>query len=159
MTAPRIVVRTGAAEETAAVGRAIGRSIPGAFALSLEGPLGSGKTVLAAGVCDALGVDAAVTSPTYTLHHEYTGRGGRRVVHVDCFRLGGPGEYEDLGIADRMEDDTVLLVEWGDRVAAALPEGTVRVELVPEDGDARRIAIHLPDGVELAGIGPAPEEP
>ncbi|NNE44398.1 MAG: hypothetical protein HKN12_09325, partial [Gemmatimonadetes bacterium] len=89
------------------------------------------------------------------LQNEYEGSGGRLIIHVDAFRLGGPEEFDDLGVLDRMESDTVLLVEWGDRIADALP-GALRVEMTPEDGDVRRIAIHLPDGVELE-IPAAPE--
>jgi tRNA threonylcarbamoyladenosine biosynthesis protein TsaE len=153
MSDRRIVVRTTDPAETRAAGRAIGRSLGGGFALSLEGPLGAGKTVLAAGVCEGLGVEGPVTSPTFTLQNEYHGRGGRRVVHVDCFRLGGPGELEDLGVLDRLEDDSVLLVEWGDRALQALPPGAIRVELLPGEETEREIVIHLPDGVRLAALG------
>jgi tRNA threonylcarbamoyladenosine biosynthesis protein TsaE len=149
MSARRIVVHTTDPAETRAAGRAIGRSLGAGFALSLEGPLGAGKTVLAAGVCEGLGVRDPVTSPTFTLQNEYRGRGGRRVVHVDCFRLHGPGELEDLGVLDRLEDDDVLLVEWGDRALAALPAGAIRVELVPGKECERSIVIHLPEGVRL----------
>jgi tRNA threonylcarbamoyladenosine biosynthesis protein TsaE len=149
MSGRRIVVRTADPAGTRAAGRAIGRSLGWGFALSLEGPLGAGKTVLAAGVCEGLGVRDPVTSPTFTLQNEYRGRGGRRVVHVDCFRLQGPGELEDLGVLDRLEDGDVLLVEWGDRALAALPPGAIRVELVPGPETERRIVIHLPEGVRL----------
>lgn len=156
MTGRRIVVRTNDPAETRAAGRAIGHSLPRSFALSLEGPLGSGKTVLAAGVCEGLGVEGPVTSPTFTLQNEYVGADGRRVLHVDCFRLHGPAEFEDLGVFDRLQGEAVLLVEWGDRAGAALPSDTVRVELVPGSEMERSIIIHLPDGVEMAGF---PEEP
>jgi len=158
MTGRRLVVHTAGPEETRAVGRALARGLPDAFVLSLEGPLGSGKTVLAAGLCEALGVEGPVTSPTYTLQNEYVGRGGRRVIHVDCFRLGGPGEFEDLGVFDRVGEDTVLIVEWGERALAALPRETLRVELVPEGETGRRIEIRIPGGVEIGELEAA-EEP
>jgi tRNA threonylcarbamoyladenosine biosynthesis protein TsaE len=154
MSGRRIVVRTADPAETRAAGRAIGRSLPAGFALSLEGPLGAGKTVLASGVCEGLGVEGPVTSPTFTLQNEYRARGGRLVVHVDCFRLGGPDELEDLGVMDRLEEDSVLLVEWGDRARAALPPDAIRVELQPGPENERRIVIHLPDGVRLGALGP-----
>lgn len=156
MSGRRIVVRTTDPAETRAAGRAIGRSLRGGFALSLEGPLGSGKTVLASGVCEGLGVEDPVTSPTFTLQNEYRGRDGRLVVHVDCFRLSGPAELEDLGVLDRLEDDSVLLVEWGDRAREALPPGAIRVELTPGEDTERRIVIHLPDGVRLDALGETP---
>lgn len=153
MSDRRIVVRTVDPAETRAAGRAIGRSLPDGFALSLEGPLGSGKTVLASGVCEGLGVEGPVTSPTFTLQNEYRGRDGRLVVHVDCFRLHGPAELEDLGVLDRLEDDSVLLVEWGDRAREALPPGAIRVEMVPGEESERSIVIHLPEGIRLAAPG------
>ena len=147
-----LVVRTSSPEETRAVGRALGKSLHGGATLSLEGPLGSGKTVLAGGVCEALGVEGPVTSPTFTLQNEYTGAGGRRVIHMDCFRLHGAEEFEDLGVEDRLDDDTLLLVEWGERAAAALGPDTIRIRLEPGPGDERSIVIDVPDGVELTGL-------
>ena len=148
-----LVVRTSSPEETRAVGRALGKSLGGGATLSLEGPLGAGKTVLAGGVCEALGVEGPVTSPTFTLQNEYTGAGGRRVIHMDCFRLHSAEEFEDLGVEDRLDDDTLLLVEWGERAAAALGPDTIRIRLEPGEGDERRIVIDVPEGVELAGLG------
>lgn len=150
MTGTRsLVVRTAGPEETRAVGRALGRTLRGRVTLSLEGPLGSGKTVLASGVCDAVGVEGPVTSPTFTLQNEYEGREGRRVVHMDCFRLGGAEEFEDLGVEDRLAEDAILLVEWGDRVAAALPPETIRIELETVDAEERRIRIRVPPSADL----------
>ena len=154
----RIVVKSLGPQETRDVGRAIGRSLGLTSVVSLEGELGAGKTLLASGLCEALGVDVPVTSPTFTLENEYRGQGGRRVIHVDCFRLTGPRELEELGTFDRLDDDTVLLVEWGDRVLAALPDDALRVRLDPEGETGRRISICVPGGVELPGFEPA-EEP
>jgi tRNA threonylcarbamoyladenosine biosynthesis protein TsaE len=146
------VVRTSGPEETRACGLALGRSLPGHVTLSLEGPLGSGKTVLAGGVCEAVGVEGPITSPTFTLLNEYEGRSGRRVIHVDCFRLSGAAEFLDLGVDDRLTDDALLLVEWGDRVTEALPADTIRIRLEPGDEDERRIVILGPEGVDLAAL-------
>ena len=69
MSGQSLVVRTASADETRAVGRALGRTLEGGVSLSLEGPLGSGKTVLAAGICEGLGIEDPVTSPTFTLQN------------------------------------------------------------------------------------------
>jgi tRNA threonylcarbamoyladenosine biosynthesis protein TsaE len=153
----RIVVSSGGPAETRAVGRAIGRALGRGAVVSLEGPLGAGKTLLAAGVCESLGVSVPVTSPTFALEHEYRTREGRRVIHVDCFRLSGPRELEELGTFDRVDEDTLLLVEWGDRALAALPERTLRVRLDPESESGRRISIDVPESIDLADFEPAAE--
>jgi len=156
MTAGRaLVVHTDGPDETRAVGVAFARSLPPGATLSLEGPLGAGKTVLVRGLCQGLGVTDDVTSPTYTLVNEYATTAGGTVFHVDCFRLGGAGELEDLGLEDRRDGTSVLVVEWGDRALAALPPDTIRVSLAPEPGgdeSRRRIAVRLPEGVEVAGL-------
>jgi tRNA threonylcarbamoyladenosine biosynthesis protein TsaE len=147
-----LVVRTSGPEETRAVGLALGRSLSGRVTLSLEGPLGSGKSVLARGVCEAVGVVGTITSPTFTLLNEYAGTGGRRVIHADCFRLASAEEFRQLGVEDRVDGDTLLMVEWGDRALGALGEDVIRIELEPGEGNERRIVIRVPDGVTLEGI-------
>jgi tRNA threonylcarbamoyladenosine biosynthesis protein TsaE len=155
-----LVIRTASEAETRAVGTAFARALPGGVTLSLEGPLGAGKTVFVRGLAEGMGVAGPVTSPTYTLENEYRGAGGRRLVHLDCFRLSGPGELEDLGVEERRDEDTIVVVEWGDRVLEALPPDTVRVQIGPDPEEpddpegARRIAVELPPGVELAALDP-----
>ena len=152
-----LVVRTHGERETRLVGAALARALPPGATVSLEGPLGAGKTVLVRGLCEALGVTDPVTSPTYTLENEYETATGRRVIHVDCFRLGSVAELEDLALEDRRDADTLLLAEWGDRVIVALPPETIRVTIEPEpegDSEARRIVVALPPGVELADLDP-----
>lgn len=150
-----LVVRTTEPEQTRAVGIAFAASLPAGATLSLEGPLGAGKTVLVRGLCEGLGVVDDVTSPTFTLVNEYATKGGGRIIHVDCFRLEGPAQLEDLALEDRRERHTVMVVEWGDRVIDALPPDTIRVAIEPDDaaGDnTRRLSIRLPDGVTVPGL-------
>ena len=156
MTAPdrSLVVSTAGPEETRAVGIALAKSLAGAPApfLSFEGPLGAGKTVLIRGICEGLGVTDPVTSPTYTLENEYETAGGRPVLHLDCFRLAGARDLEDLGLDDRLRDDPVVLVEWGDRVIDALPPETLRVKIEAIGETRRRIAICIPEWVSVESL-------
>ncbi len=86
----------------------------------LEGPIGVGKTRLVSAVVESLGSTDPVTSPTYTLMHVYeTPR--LPVLHLDAYRLSGVEEYLDLGAGD-FAQDSITMVEWGDRVAGAHPE-------------------------------------
>ena len=142
-----LVVETTSPEETRAVGAALARSFAGAARFSLEGDLGSGKTVLARGICEGLGVEEPVTSPTYTLRHDYVASDGRPVLHVDCFRLKNASEVGALALEE--SDDAVVLVEWGDRIRDELPADTVRVSIQTIDESTRRIRIEAPPGWEL----------
>ena len=164
MSGRAIVVRTTTAEETRAVGAALARALPPGSWISLEGPLGAGKTELVRGFCAGLGVADVVTSPTYTLSNEYETERGHRVLHVDAFRLAGAGELADLDLEHRRDPKGFVLVEWGDRAEGALPPHRTRVTLAtdPAGDDVRRIAFELPDGVVVGVEGPftpAPEDP
>ena len=155
-------VRTHAESETRSVGGAFANALPPGGTISLEGPLGAGKSVFVRGFCEALGVVDAVTSPTYTLWNEYRTADGRLVTHLDCFRLRSPAELEDLGVEDRRDPRGYVLVEWGDRALAALPKETVRVRIEPDpDGgdDARCIVVQIPEGLALIGDVAAPASP
>ena len=157
-TVRALLIRTSGPEETRAVGAALARALPAGFTVSLEGELGAGKTMLVRGLADGLGVTDPVTSPTYTLQNEYVTADGSRLIHVDAFRLGDAGELEDLGVEDRRDGDTRMVVEWGDRVRGALPPDTIVIALESEPGaeeQERRIRIELPAGVELPGLEPS----
>jgi tRNA threonylcarbamoyladenosine biosynthesis protein TsaE len=128
-------------EATHRLGRRLGeRLFPGAV-VALVGPLGAGKTQLARAVAEGLGVPdgRVVTSPTFTLIHEYAGR--LPVYHFDAYRLRGGGEFFDLGAHEYLEGDGVCLVEWADRVADALPREHLRIELAVTGKTARRAVL------------------
>ena len=105
----------------------------------LSGPLGAGKTAFVRGLARGLGVDPGeVSSPTFTLVHEY--RGGRlRLFHADLYRLGTAGA-EDLGLDELGVRDGVLAIEWPDRLGHAF-RGAIEVEIAVVDETSRRIAI------------------
>jgi tRNA threonylcarbamoyladenosine biosynthesis protein TsaE len=124
--------------ETTAVGRTLGASLVAGDAVLLVGHLGAGKTAFARGVAEGLGGDPdAVSSPTFTIVQEYTGR--VRMQHVDLYRLS-PAEVDDLALEDLWED-SVLVVEWPDRWARR-PVDAIRVEIDHAGGDDRRIRIY-----------------
>ena len=126
-------------DETIAVARELAEALrPGAVVL-LSGNLGAGKTAFVRGLAQGLGIDPGeVSSPTFTLVHEY--RGGRvTLFHADLYRLEGAAT-DDLGLEEMGVSDGVLAIEWADRLAYALPGAIeVRIELVDET--TRRIAI------------------
>jgi tRNA threonylcarbamoyladenosine biosynthesis protein TsaE len=133
----RFVTRS--ARATRALARKLAPGLgPGAVVL-LSGELGSGKTTFVRGLAEGLGLDPAeVTSPTFTLAHEY--RGGRLpLVHVDLYRLE-TADLNDIGLDAALAADGVLAVEWAERLARRVPDAVlVRLELA--GGQARAITI------------------
>jgi tRNA threonylcarbamoyladenosine biosynthesis protein TsaE len=133
------VVVTNSYEETFEFGMILGQSLKKGSVVALKGALGSGKTCLCAGICRALGVTAPVTSPTYTIIHEYEGI--FPVYHIDAYRLSGEDDFENSGGGEILRAGGVSLIEWSERIAACLPPEAVRIEItILEDGGRRIIA-------------------
>ncbi len=123
-----------------ALGELIGRQAEGGLVIAFRGDLGAGKTVFAKGVARGLGIDDEVTSPTFTVVSEYEGR--LRLHHIDAYRLFGEADFAELGgeelVADR---GAVTLVEWSERIEAALPPDAARVTLRVLPDGTRHIQI------------------
>ncbi len=120
--------------ETQALGAWFAARVPADAVLSLEGPLGAGKTQFVKGFVAARGHAGGVSSPTFTLVHEYGA-----VAHFDWYRLEAPGDVAALGWDDYLDGGGTLLVEWGDRFPEQLPAGAWRLRFAV-DGEAREIA-------------------
>jgi tRNA threonylcarbamoyladenosine biosynthesis protein TsaE len=107
--------------ETEAIGRQVAENIGIGSVLALKGDLGSGKTLFVKGVVAGLGSSADVTSPTFTILHEY--RGGRLpVYHFDLFRVENPQALSRLGLDDYFFGDGISVIEWADRFPEFVPE-------------------------------------
>jgi tRNA threonylcarbamoyladenosine biosynthesis protein TsaE len=106
--------------ETEAIGRRFAQDVETGSVLALQGELGSGKTLFTKGLVAGLGSDATVTSPTFTIVHEYPG-GGLPVYHFDFFRLEHPQSVARLGLDDYFFGDGVSVIEWADRFPEFVP--------------------------------------
>ncbi len=126
--APRAIrLETRSPDGTRAIGAALGRAaFPGA-AILLEGPLGVGKTVLARGVAEALGVSSPVTSPSFAILAIHQGR--LPLFHLDLYRLSDPGELRAIDLAEVFESGGVTVVEWPRWLLADPPLGALEVRL------------------------------
>lgn len=114
----------------ALLGQAVG---PGAV-ITLDGDLGAGKTTFVRGLAEGMGLDAdVVTSPTFTLIHEYNGP--VPLYHFDVYRLKVPEEFFGLGAEEYLYGDGVCAIEWGANVRAELPAERLEIELRVADGD------------------------
>jgi tRNA threonylcarbamoyladenosine biosynthesis protein TsaE len=111
----------------------------------LAGELGSGKTAFTKGLAAAIGITDPVTSPTFVLVQEY--EGPLPLAHVDVYRLEHPAELPDLGLDELLDGTRLVVVEWGDTVAAALPTDRLEVHLgfgATEDERAVDIVVQGP---------------
>lgn len=114
-------------------------------ALCLTGDLGAGKTTFTRYLTAALGSPSPVSSPTFTLIHEYDG-GRLPIYHADAYRLRGPEDAEGTGLEEYlMRGDGVLVVEWPERIAGILPPERLEIGLIEandgEPGEARRVTL------------------
>jgi tRNA threonylcarbamoyladenosine biosynthesis protein TsaE len=130
---------TGSQEDTERLAGAMATTLRAGDVLLLSGPLGAGKTAFVRGLARGLGIDPdEVSSPTFTLVHEY--RGGRlRLFHADLYRLGTAGA-EDLGLDELGVRDGVLAIEWPDRLGHAF-RGAIEVTIAVVDETTRQITL------------------
>ena len=134
-------VQTCSEDETLAVARDLAARLTPGDVVRLSGDLGAGKTVFVRGVAAGLGIDAeAVSSPTFTLVHEY--RGGRLVLyHADLYRLDD-ATTEGLGLEEERVAAGVLAIEWPDRLTHAVP-GAIEVTMELTGDSTRWITVAL----------------
>ena len=119
-------------------GREFARTLRPPVVVGISGELGAGKTTLVRAIAAALGVDGPVTSPTFALVHRYRGT-AVQVFHVDAYRLGRTDDARDLGFAEMLaEPDAVVLVEWPERLGAAMPAADHELRLAYAGDDHTR---------------------
>ncbi len=147
------VFTTHSAEETIAVGRELAKFLDPPKVMLLRGDLGAGKTTLVKGIAAAMGAaePEEVTSPTFTLIHEYAGRSvehaklGESILlyHLDLYRIENQRQLDTLGIEELMTPQGVLLIEWGEKFPSvtARRDGEIAIETL--HGDERRITLSL----------------
>jgi tRNA threonylcarbamoyladenosine biosynthesis protein TsaE len=136
--------------DTIEVGRKLAHLLKPPQLLILRGDLGTGKTTLVKGIAQALDAAEAdeVTSPTFTLIHEYDGtRDGKAVklFHLDVYRLEGERQLETLGLDELLTPDALVLVEWGEKFKSIRKKSTGEITISSEGGDARKISVMLKD--------------
>jgi len=136
--------------DTIEVGRKLAKLLKPPQLLILRGELGTGKTTLVKGIAQALDAAEAdeVTSPTFTLIHEYVGtRDGKpiKLFHLDVYRLEGERQLESLGLEELVTDDALVLVEWGEKFKSIRKMATGEIAISSEGGDARKITVTLKD--------------
>jgi tRNA threonylcarbamoyladenosine biosynthesis protein TsaE len=135
-------ITTHSAEETIAFGRTLSQWLAPPKVVLLRGDLGAGKTTLVKGIAAAFEAAAEddVTSPTFTLVHEYRGSKAN-LYHIDLYRIDTPRQLETLGLDDLRSENSILLIEWGEKFPRLLRERDVEISLEREGENQRRIRI------------------
>jgi len=135
-------ITTHSAEETIAFGRTLAGLLTPPKLVLLRGDLGAGKTTLVKGIAAAFEAaeEEDVTSPTFTLVHEYHGPRAH-LYHIDLYRVDTPRELETLALDDLRGENSVLLIEWGEKFPRLVSERDVEISLEREGESGRRILI------------------
>jgi tRNA threonylcarbamoyladenosine biosynthesis protein TsaE len=133
---------THSAEETIVLGRSLAADLSPPRLVVLQGELGAGKTTLVKGIAEGFHAASAdsVTSPTFTLVHEY--RGPEVILyHIDLYRVDTQRELETLGLDDLRDDKSVLLIEWGEKFPCIVQERDVEITLDRVAENERQIRV------------------
>ena len=129
-------------EETIALGRTLASMLAPPKLVVLRGDLGAGKTTLVKGIAEAFHAasEEDVTSPTFTLIHEY--RGPEAILyHIDLYRVDTPRQLETLGLDDLIAENSILLIEWGEKFPRFERERDVEIALEPAGENERRVRV------------------
>ena len=132
------IVKTEA--ETIELGKKIGRYLKKGDIIALDGTLAAGKTYLTKGIALGLGVKEDVTSPTFTLISEYSGR--LHLYHMDVYRLDSVEEFLDLGTEEMLYGEGVCVIEWSEKVKSVLPSNTIYINIIVNKDNSRKIIIN-----------------
>lgn len=122
----------------------LARTLSPGTVLTLNGDLGAGKTVFARGFARGLGVGEAVSSPTYTIVQEYLLPDGKRLYHLDLYRISSAAAGLAFGVDEFLNDPNAFaLVEWPERVGDVIPDSAIRIFIRHLDENQREISIDL----------------
>lgn len=141
MVTPQAHITTGDAQ-TRSLGERLARHLRAGDVVALIGQLGSGKTCLTQGIGRGLGVASPITSPTFTLLHQYRGR--LPLYHFDLYRINQAAELDDFGFEEIIDGDGVCVIEWAEKCLDRLPARRICVRLQVTDPDRRYITIDRP---------------
>jgi tRNA threonylcarbamoyladenosine biosynthesis protein TsaE len=135
-------IHTHSAEETIAFGRTLAAELTPPSLILLRGDLGAGKTTLVKGIAEGFQAASAddVTSPTFTLVHEYRGPHAA-LYHIDLYRVDTERELETLGLDDLAVPESILLVEWGEKFPRFVRERDVEIALERVTENERKIQV------------------
>ena len=135
-------ITTKSVADTEMVGFKLGEMLGSGDVICLRGSLGTGKTAFTGGIAGALGISGYITSPTFTIVNEYTGR--LPLYHFDVYRISDPEEMFEIGFEEYLDGRGVVVIEWAELIKDILPLENIEVILEKTDSDnpdERRLTI------------------
>jgi tRNA threonylcarbamoyladenosine biosynthesis protein TsaE len=105
-----------------------------------EGEMGAGKTTFIKALCEALGVEDLVSSPTFSIVNEYQGRNNSRIYHFDFYRIENLQEAYDIGYEEYFYSGDLCLIEWPEKISELLPESYIRISITTTAPDSRSLS-------------------
>lgn len=145
-----LTVVTDSPEATRCWGQRLAALLAPGDVVLLEGELGAGKTTFTQGMADGLGVEGPVTSPSFTLAHEYRGR--LSLYHLDLYRLDDPSAMAEVGLDEYLEQDAVAVVEWAEKLGPFVPEAHLRIAITYGQDENQRQLKFYPQGGRYAAM-------
>lgn len=108
---------------------------------AFTGNMGVGKTTFIKAICEELGVEGTVNSPTFSIVNEYHTKGGKIIYHFDCYRINKIEEALEIGLEEYIYSGNLCFIEWSENIASLLPDSIVNVNLVENENGERLINI------------------
>ena len=128
-------------QDTDEIGKIIGNCLKGGAVLCLEGDLGAGKTTLTQSIAKGLEIKDYVTSPTFTIIKEYTGR--LSLYHMDAYRLDSEDDMYDLGYDEYINSDGVCIIEWASNIKGLIPKSAITIKInINYENNVRELNIY-----------------
>jgi tRNA threonylcarbamoyladenosine biosynthesis protein TsaE len=127
-------------EETIELGKKIGGKLQKGDVIAMRGTLAAGKTTITKGIAAALDVKDVITSPTFCLISEYSGK--MPLYHMDVYRLDNAEDFVNLGTDDMIYGDGVSIIEWSEKIMSELPKKTIELVIIPQEDNSRKITLN-----------------
>ena len=135
-----MIFHTKTPEQTIELGKKIGKLLKPGDVIAMKGTLAAGKTTITKGIAISLGIDDEITSPTFCLISEYSGK-KLDLYHMDVYRLEGAEDFENLGTDEMLYGNGVSIIEWSEKISSVLPKKSITIELIPHENGERDIII------------------
>lgn len=133
--------RANTVEELSAIAPEILKSIGARRVVTFDAPMGAGKTTLIKALCEAIGTDSIVNSPTFAIVNDYETRGGDSVFHFDMYRLKNIVEAIDMGCEDYFYSGSYCFIEWPEIIESLLPEDIAQIKISLGEDNTRTITV------------------